>query len=147
MEKMMATGMHKVIVSSGEVHDQVMKEWPDGADGIVDTIVSKTSLADDFKIRNKKAYLCLAGSLTDSYDSSNSGSFVKALLRPRVGFYDSGTISVKKDGGKIQEIVKRVEQGIYNPHIDKVYPFDKLQEAHERMDQNGFTGKAVIEVK
>ena len=146
VERMRAVGMHKVVVSSDAVYDDVIREWPEGADGIVDTIVSKSSLKDDFAIRNKKAHLCLAGSLTDSYDSSNSGSFAKAMIKPRVGFYDSGTISVKKDGAKIQEIVNRVEQGIYDPHIDAVYPFEELGKAHEKMDSNGFTGKVVVNV-
>jgi len=146
VERMLETGMHKVIVSSQEVYDDVINEWSDGADGIVDTVVSKASLADDFKIRNSKAHLCLAGSLTESYDNSNSGSFGKAMIRPRVGFYDSGTISVKKDGAKIQEIISKVEQGIYKPFIDTVYPFEELQQAHEKMDRNEFTGKVVIEV-
>ena len=147
VQKMLGSGMKKVLIASGSVHDEVISEWPQGADAIVDTIVSKTTLEDDFKIRNEKAHLCLAGSLTESYDRSNSGSFAKAMSRPRVGFYDSGTISVENDGAKIQEIVRRVEQGIYNPHIDSVFPFEKLKVAHEKMDKNEFSGKVVIEVK
>ena len=147
VSRMLATGMKQVIVSDAQVADQVLEIWPDGADGIVDTIVSKASLEDDFKIRSKKAHMCLAGSLTDSYDASHAGSFEDAMSKPRVGFYDSGTISVKKDLGNIQKIVKRVEEGIYNPHIDSVYDFEDLISAHEKMDKNGFTGKVVIKVE
>ena len=145
VERMLETGMHRVLVSSDPVADEVLAEWPDGADGVLDTIVSKMSLKDDFRMRSKRAHLCLAGSLEDSY-GDKGGSFAKAMLRPRVGFYDSGTISVKKDGQKIQEIVRSVENGIYKPFIDSVYPFSQLIEAHEKMDQNGFTGKVVIQV-
>ncbi|NQZ75139.1 MAG: zinc-binding dehydrogenase [Ekhidna sp.] len=146
VSKMLSIGMHKALVSSGEVAKEVLKEWPDGADGVVDTIVSKTSLKDDFNLRSKKAYLCLAGSLTDSYGTDKAGSFAKALIKPRVGFYDSGTISVKKDGEKIQEIINRVEKGIYKPHIDSVFEFKDLPKAHKLMDENAFTGKVVIKL-
>lgn len=146
VDRMLASGMHKVIVSSGTVANEVLPEWPEGADGIVDTIVSKVTLADDFTIRNKRAYMCLAGSLTDSYEKDKAGSFAKAMLHPRVGYYDSGTISAKKDGPVMQEIIRRVESGTYKPNIDSVYSFDDLQLAHEKMDKNGFTGKVVIQV-
>ncbi|MEL6561356.1 MAG: zinc-binding dehydrogenase [Bacteroidota bacterium] len=144
VKKMLDTGMQEVIVSSGAVAEEVLKLWPDGADGIVDTIVSENTLNDDFKIRNNKAHLCLAGSLTDSYGTSKSGSFAEAMARPRVGFYDSGTISVEKDGEKIQKIIDRVEKGIYHPNIDRVFGFDELVKAHEMMDENAFAGKVVI---
>lgn len=146
VERMLEIGMHKVIVSADSVAEQVLAEWPEGADGVVDTIVSKTSVADDFKIRSKKAYLCLAGSLADSYGTAKAGSFMKAMIKPRVGFYDSGTISVAKDGAKIQQIVERVEQGIYNPHIAATFDFEELPKAHEMMDKNAFAGKVVIVV-
>lgn len=144
VERMLQTGMHKVIVSSGAVAEEVRKEWILGADGIVDTIVSKVSVEDDFKIRNDKAHICLAGSLTDSYGNDKAGNFSEAMSQPRVGFYDSGTITVNNEGPIIQEIVHRVEQGLYHPHIDSVYPFEKLREAHEKMDNNSFAGKVVI---
>ena len=137
-------GMKKVIVSSGSIADEVLEIWPDGADGVVDTIVSKITLTDAFKVRNKKAHVCLAGSLADSYGTEAAGSFAKAMIKPRVGFYDSGTISVKKDGGNMQEIVRRVEKGIYQPHIDTVFPFEDLPKAHAQMDKNAFAGKVVV---
>ena len=143
-EKMLKTGMHKVIVSADNVANEVLAEWPNGADGVVDTIVSKTSVADDFKLRSKKAHLCLAGSLADSYGTDKAGSFMKAMIKPRVGFYDSGTLSVTKDGVNLQQIVQRVEQGIYNPYIDAVFDFSELSKAHEMMDKNAFAGKVVI---
>ena len=144
VERMLEVGMHKVIVSSATVAEEVLQVWPEGADGIVDTIVSKTSLEDDFNIRTNKAYMCLAGSLTDSYGTDKAGSFAKAMIKPRVGYYDSGTISVKKDGKNLQQIVRSVEQGIYDPHIDSVFEFKELPKAHEMMDKNAFTGKVVI---
>jgi len=146
VDKMLATGMHKVFVSSDAVAKEVLEEWPDGADGVVDTVVSKKTLKDDFELRSKNAHLCLAGSLTSSYDGDKAGSFAKALIRPRVGFYDSGTISVENEGKIIQEIVNRVEQGIYHPHIDAVFNFEDLPKAHEGMDRNKFAGKVVVKL-
>ncbi len=145
-EKMKKASMHKVIVSSNSVADQVRTEWPDGADGIIDTIVSKTSLRDNWKMRSKKGRVCLAGSLSSSYGNSESGNFLLALLRPRVWFYNSGTISVKKDGRKIQDIINRVETGHYQLRIDGIFDFSELREAHRLIDENAFVGKAVVKV-
>lgn len=146
VQRLLDAGMSEVIVSSVSIAEKVLDIWPDGADGILDTIVSEATLADDFNIRNDQAYMCLAGSLTDSYGGAKAGSFEEAMAQPRVSYYDSGTISVEKDGKNIQEIVDRVEQKIYDPFIDTVFDYSELKKAHELMDKNAFAGKVVINV-
>ncbi len=144
VDKLMKAGMEKVMVSSDPVADQVLDLWPQGADAIIDTIVSAASLKDDLKIKSKKGRLCLAGSLADSYSTAPAANAALALARPSVTFYSSERLSAKKDGPKLQKIVERVESGVYKLHTDAVYGFDDLIRAHEDMERNAFAGKVVI---
>ena len=144
VDKLLKAGMKEVLVSGEAVAESVRKIWPQGADGVVDTIVSKTSIKDDLAIRKKGGRICLAGSLADSYGTSEAASFARALIRSGVSFFSSEKLHVEKDGQNLQTIVERVEEAVYNPCIDAVYDFEDLVEAHKQMEQNAFCGKVVI---
>jgi len=144
VDRLKQAGMAEVIVSGGAVADQVKALWPEGADGVVDTIVSKVSTEDDLQIRKPGARICLAGSLADSYEQEKAASFAEVLNQPGVGFFSSEELHVSKDGANLQLTVDRMKQGLYTPHIDRVYSFDQLVEAHHGMESNAFAGKVVI---
>ncbi|MCI4667237.1 MAG: zinc-binding dehydrogenase [Bacteroidia bacterium] len=146
VERLLSTGMAKVIVSGEAIQDQVREYWPEGATGVIDTIVSKLTVEDDLAMLAPGGRLCIAGSLAASYQTEKQLDSKSVFQAPNVSFYGSDTISVEKNGAMIQEVVKRVEAGIYHPHIDSIYDFSQLIEAHQRMDDNQFAGKVVINV-
>lgn len=146
VDKLLKNGMKEVIVSSDLIYEQVRAIWPEGATGVVDTIVSESTVLDDQSMLAKGGRICLAGSLADSYGTSPSADFAKVLEAPHVNFFRSDELHVDKDGQNLQTILDRVASGDYQPYIDCIYPFEKLVEAHQMMDKNTFAGKVVIQV-
>lgn len=49
-----------------------------------------------------------------------------------------------KDMGRIAEML---DQGSLKVHVDRVYPFDRIPQAHEQMENGKVKGKIVIKVK
>lgn len=145
-QKLINTGMKEVIVSNHAIANEVLSIWPKGADGIVDTIVSQMSIKDDFTVKNNNAFICLAGSLAESYETSPHEDFKSALKDAKVTYFSSEELHVDKDGENLQKIVNLMEEGVYKPHIDSVFSFDELVIAHQKMDKNQFAGKVVITV-
>jgi len=144
VEKLWKVGMKEVLVSDGPVAKRLRFIWPEGADGVVDTIASQATLADDFALKKGKARICVAGSLAESYATGPSPDFQEILRDPAVAFFSSENLNATKDGRKLQEIVRRVEEGYYLPYIDAIYPFEELVRAHEAMERNAFAGKVVV---
>ena len=147
VEKLKNAGMHHVIVSSDAVAQNVFEIWPEGADGIVDTIVSEVSIKDDLKILKPSGKICLAGSLAESYETDTHADFREVLKDQRITFYGSDKLHVDKDGENLQHIINMVEQGNYQPNIDCIFKFEDLIEAHTKMDKNAFAGKVVINIE
>ena len=146
VEKLLKAGIRKVIVSSGTITDQIRSIWPEGVTGVVDTIVSETTVLDDLKMLSEGGRICLAGSLADSYGTSPSADFREALSLPNITFFSSEELHVDKDGKNLQTIIIRIEKGQYQPNIDAIFEFGELVGAHERMDRNEFAGKVVVSV-
>ncbi len=146
VEKMMKTGMYKVITSSSKVGDEVLETWSNGATGVVDTIVSEESVKDDLSMLAKGGRICLAGSLADSYGTSKSADFKDVLSLPNTSFFSSEGLHSSKDTQNLQTIIDRVEKGFYKPYIDAVFDFEDMVIAHQKMDRNEFTGKVVIKI-
>ena len=46
----------------------------------------------------------------------------------------------------LQHIVEGVEQKRYDTHIDRIFPFHQIVEAHRCMEENRATGKLVVSV-
>ncbi|MBX7057897.1 MAG: zinc-binding dehydrogenase [Leptospirales bacterium] len=144
---LLQAGMQQAIVSDGAVADQVRNLWPDGPSGIVDTIASELSVADDLAmLSNSGGRLCLAGSLAESYGNSKSADFEAALSRADVAFYNTENLRADRDGVNLQTIVNRVEAGKYRLHTQSVMDFGELVLAHRQMDANEHCGKVVIRV-
>lgn len=146
-ERMLDCGMYKVIVSDNTVAAQVKEIWPEGADGVVDAVVSETSLADDFDMLSPEGRICLAGSLAASYGTSASADFKKALEHEQVSFYSSEELHADKDTLNLQYMLEQIEARNYKLHTHSVISFDALVEAHKKMDNNEYTGKVVVKVE
>ena len=141
-------GMEHVIIGSGPVADQVRAIWPDGATGVIDTVTSSMTVADDIAMRARRGRVCIAGSLSaSSRDGDGPGlSVAAALTRPSVTRYSSEAVTAVDHGDTLRTIVARVEAGIYSTGIDEVVAFDDLPAAHASIDANQRCGKLVVEV-
>jgi NADPH2:quinone reductase len=147
VQKLLDNGFTEVLVGAGDMAKEVRKIWPNGADGVVDAIVSEASVVDDRSMMKKHGSLCLVGSLAESYGTSPAADIKEVLDDENTSFYASDELHVVKDGNIFREIVQLVEAGHYKSYIDAVFEFSDLVEAHKQMDANAFSGKVVIRVK
>ncbi len=149
VDPLRAAGMAEVIVSAGDVANQVRAIWPDGATGIVDTVTSSATIADDLALRSRGGRVCIAGSLAASSGTSDGPglSVAAALLRPSVRRYSSETITADTHGPILQRIVEQVEAGHYLTGVDAVVDFADVPAAHAGIDGNAYAGKVVVVVR
>ncbi|MEL6535876.1 MAG: zinc-binding dehydrogenase [Bacteroidota bacterium] len=146
VDRLKQAGMTEVWVTSDPIHEKVLQCWPEGATGVVDTVVSLVTVPDDVAMLAPNGRVCLAGSLAESYGTAAPQDFREALEKSAVGYFSSEELHVSKDGTNLQMMVDRMENGQYAPHIDTVYDFEELPAAHAAMDANQFAGKVVVKV-
>ncbi|OXB02364.1 NADP-dependent oxidoreductase [Flavobacterium pectinovorum] len=60
---------------------------------------------------------------------------------------DYSFLFMKADGDQLNEITKLIEAGIIEPVMDKVFPFDKTNEALSYVESGRAKGKVVIKIK
>lgn len=60
---------------------------------------------------------------------------------------DYSFLFMKADGEQLNEITKLIESGIIEPVLDKVFPFDKTNEALSYVESGRAKGKVVIRIK
>ena len=60
---------------------------------------------------------------------------------------DYSFLFMKADGEQLNEITKLIESGIIEPVLDKVFPFDKTNEALSYVESGRAKGKVVIKIK
>ena len=60
---------------------------------------------------------------------------------------DYSFLFMKADGEQLNEITKLIEAGIIEPVMDKVFPFDKTNEALSYVESGRAKGKVVIKIK
>lgn len=60
---------------------------------------------------------------------------------------DYSFLFMKADGEQLNEITKLIEAGIIKPVLDKVFPFDKTNEALSYVESGRAKGKVVIKIK
>ncbi|MEM9612569.1 MAG: zinc-binding dehydrogenase [Actinomycetota bacterium] len=145
-EALMTGGMADVVVTAGPVEAEVRDRWPEGATVAIDTVASNASVADDLALLAAGGTLCVAGSLADSYDTAASSGVAAAFEREDVTFYSSETLRAEVDTATLQQVVERVEAGVYRPGIAEVIAFGELPEAHTRMEANAYAGKVVVDL-
>ena len=147
-EVLRSAGMAHLIVGNGPVATQVRALWPDGATGVIDTVTSSTTVADDLAMRARSGRVCIAGSLAASSvaDDGPGLGVAAALVRPSVTRFTSEQITAATHGATLRQIVAKVESGAYDPGIDEVVAFDGLPGAHASIDGNERCGKLIVEV-
>ena len=53
---------------------------------------------------------------------------------------------IKPDGGEMKQIAELIQVGTVVPHVDSVFPLEKIADAHRRVETGHVRGKVVIKV-
>ena len=56
------------------------------------------------------------------------------------GFY----FSVKSNGNDMKQIAELLEKGIIKSHVSKIFPFEKMVDAHLQIETGRTVGKIVV---
>jgi NADPH:quinone reductase-like Zn-dependent oxidoreductase len=125
-----AFGAHEV-VSPGE---GVLKLSP-GFDLVFDT-------PPVFSFRQCEPLLNPGGTYIHTLPSRDAEGFELAKTSTKKAGYLM-VLSVHDDA--LIQVAKLIEAGVFKPAIDRVYPFDDIQAAHERFSTHGKLGRVVVD--
>lgn len=141
-----AAGFAHVIVGAGPVASQVRDIWPHGATGVLDTVTSAKTVRDDLRMRAPGGRICIAGSLSASDGDGSPGlTTAAAMALPFVTTHSSENITARTHGETLRRIITQAQKGTHRTDPAAVLPFEKLPDAHTRMERNEFVGKVVID--
>jgi len=129
-------GADKVIDYTTTDYTKTGEQW----DVILDIVVGKTSF-----IKNKNAltkngkYLAIAGGLNDMIQMVRT-----SIIGGKKVFFGGGTNCEKQENFIF--INQLIEDGNLKPVVDKIFPFDKIVEAHNYVESGSKRGNIAVQV-
>lgn len=146
VEALYAAGVDKVIVDSGTIEAEIQQAVPDGVSAVLE-LVGAATLRDSLLAVSAKGILCYMGNLGDQSILERFQPLADIPSGVRLTSYASrATIDATHCTHVLQQIVEGVAGGRYPTHLDRVFSFDQLVEAHRYMENNHATGKVVVRV-
>jgi NADPH:quinone reductase-like Zn-dependent oxidoreductase len=136
-------GADKVIIDTGNIHDELKSIFPNGVNKVLELIGTRT-LKDSLKCIGHKGMVCMTGILGNEWTVSDFTPMgdIPSLGRLTVYIGDSKNLSKEL----LQDFIDQVEKGNIQLNIDRVYTLDDVPTAHQYMEDNMAKGKIVVEV-
>jgi len=142
-DELIATGATHVVVDDGTLVDKIRSIYPDGIDRVLE-LIGTTTLLDSLQATRRGGIVCMTGILGGKWTLSDFHPMGDVPTGVKLTSYsgEAADISVEQ----LQSYVSLVESGKLQLKVGPKFDFDRLQEAHELMDNNQANGKIVIEV-
>ncbi|WNJ16730.1 zinc-binding dehydrogenase [Pontibacter sp. G13] len=134
-------GADHVLIDHGDIETQVKSRHPKGVDAIVELVGKPETIQESLRLAAPKGCVGMVGFLGNEW---NYEFFPWMPSTVKLTMYNSETLETQSATPILQEIVRKVEQGIYRPHIYQTFSFDHLQEAHQMMEESRAVGKMVV---
>jgi NADPH:quinone reductase-like Zn-dependent oxidoreductase len=139
-----AAGAGAVLLDTGSLEEAVRQTEPEGVSAALELVGART-LRDTLLTVAPKGVLCYMGVLGDQSALDDFHPLGDIPSGVRLTTYASrATIDAAHCAGLLQQIVDGAAAGRYPTHLDRVFPFDQLAEAHRYMEENRATGKVVV---
>ena len=138
-------GAEQVVIDTGQIAAQVREVVTSGVNGVLE-LVGATTLRDSLKVVAPHGTVCNSGILGNSWVIDRFEPLGDIPSSVKLTVYTSDGITRITASAALQHIVEGVEQKRYAPHIDRIFPFDQIVEAHRYMEENHATGKLVVSV-
>jgi NADPH:quinone reductase len=135
-------GADHIIIDSGEVSSQVKEIIPAGVNKVLE-LIGTTTLKDSLKCIATKGLVCMTGILGNEWTMKEFTPMGDIPSLGRLTVY-MGTQHLPK--GMLQDFINKLEAGIINLSIDKVFQLDEVAKAHQYMEDNMAAGKIVVKV-
>ena len=145
-EKLLGLGAQRV-----ELEDPgLSKRLPEvkKVDAVLDLVGNRT-LLDSIAIPHRRGRICLAGWLGGLEPIPDFNPLLQMASGVHFSLFGSfvfGTPEFPVSEVPLQEIVDRVEKGVYRAKPAAVFSFDQIREAQRLMESNQATGKIVVKL-
>ena len=136
-----AAGADHVLVTTAETKAAVRQLAPEGVHGVVELVGTRETIMDSLHACRPRGIVGLVGFLGYKW-AYNWFPWMPSTVR--LTLYSSETLTGSEGTPVLQEIVRRVEQGRYQPNIFQVFDFADLPAAHRLMESNQARGKLVV---
>jgi NADPH:quinone reductase-like Zn-dependent oxidoreductase len=145
-ELLRSLGASDVVIESGAIAYAVRELLPGGADRVLD-LVGNSVLRDSLKAVRVRGRICQAGFLGGLGPVEDFLPVVDMPSGVQLSFFGSfevGSEAYPLSAIPFQEIVSKVEAGIYKAKPSRVFAFDEIAEAHRVMEASQAAGKLVV---
>ncbi len=142
IKKLHKTGADYVVIDGGRISEKVIEIVPGGVDSVLELVGSKNSLADSINCITAGGVICGTGILGNEWDY-DLPEFPNGI---RYISHTTEKVEAETYTPMLQEIVKCVKAGRYQPNIFKIFDFSEVVEAHKMMEESRAFGKIVISV-
>jgi NADPH:quinone reductase-like Zn-dependent oxidoreductase len=145
-ELLRSVGADEVVIETGQIAGNVRELVPGGVDRVLD-LVGNSVLRDSLKTVRVRGRLCQAGFLgglgpvEDFLPVFDMPSGVQFSF---FGSFEVGTDAYPVSAIPFEEIVSKVEAGIYKAKPSQVFAFEEIAQAHRVMEASEAAGKLVV---
>jgi len=140
-ERLLESGVDHVLVTQVDTAEAIQEVAPDGLNGVVELVGTQDTIMDSLQACGRRGIVGIVGFLGYEWDYD---WFPWMPSTVRLTLYASEEVEANRYTPILQEIVRRVEQGRYQPNIYRTFTFTELAEAHRVMEQNQASGKLVV---
>jgi len=154
-EKLLAHGVHHVVIDDQTVVEQVLRLAPGGVDTAIE-MLGVEALRQTVQCIRPFGVVCLTGLLNDQAvsmksgvreDRSNSGyPHPMELIPPTIRLTCGGVHGTPRTGALVQNWVSGLEKGTYRMPIDSVFSLNDIAAAYTRRADTSCFGKIIITV-
>jgi NADPH:quinone reductase-like Zn-dependent oxidoreductase len=140
-----AAGADVALVDSGSVEEAVRQIRPEGVSAALELVGART-VRDTLLTVAAKGVLCYMGNLGEQSVLERFQPLMDLPSGVRLTTYASrATIDAVHCTQALQQIVDNVAAGRYPTHVDRVFAFEQMVEAHRYMEDNNAVGKIIVQ--
>ena len=139
-------GAEDVVIDTGEVAGAVRELEPDGVDCVLD-LVGNSVLRDSVRAVRAGGRVCQAGflgGLGPVEDFMPVFDLPSGVQLSFFGSFEVGGEAFPLSAVPFQEIVDKVQAGVYRAKPARVFAFEEIAEAHRMMEASQAAGKLVV---
>ena len=139
-------GAQDVVIDTGEIAGKVRELEPGGADRVLD-LVGNSVLRDSMRAVRNGGRVCQAGflgGLGPVRDFMPVFDMPSGVQLSFFGSFEVGGEAYPLSAVPFQEIVDKVQAGVYRAKPARVFAFEEIAEAHRVMEAGQAAGKLVV---
>lgn len=134
-------GVDHVVIDDGEIAHEVRALVPGGVDAALE-LVGTPTLQDTLRSTRVHGTVCFTGMLSNQWTVPDFYPIDYIPRGVRLTSYAGGAADLPPN--VLQGFLDDVAAGRFSVPVDSVYELEQIQQAHQRMEDGGATGKMVV---